>query len=133
LSALVWAGDAERADRLRAAINVASMNPPSVVSGDLLTETTRLAASAPPEATLVVFHSAVMPYLSPEDRTRFIDVVSQVPAVWVSFEGLGVLPEIDARLMQESEPDSRAFVLARDGAPVALASPHGRWIRWLDP
>jgi hypothetical protein len=133
LSALVWAGDAEREDRLRAAINVASMNPPSVVSGDLLTETTRLAASAPPEATLVVFHSAVMPYLSPEDRTRFIDVVSQVPAVWVSFEGLGVLPEIDARLMQESEPDSRAFVLARDGAPVALASPHGRWIRWLDP
>jgi hypothetical protein len=133
LSALVWAGDAEREDRLRAAINVASMNPPSVVSGDLLTETTRLAASAPPEATLVVFHSAVMPYLSPEDRTRFIDVVSQLPAVWVSFEGLGVLPEIDARLMQESEPDSRAFVLARDGAPVALASPHGRWIRWLDP
>jgi hypothetical protein len=131
LSALVWAGDREREDRLRAAINVASMNPPSVVSGDLLTETTRLAASAPADATLVVFHSAVMPYLSPEDRVRFIDVVSQLPAVWVSFEGLGVLPGIGARL-GVSERDDRAFVLACDGLPMALASPHGRWMRWLD-
>jgi hypothetical protein len=130
LTALVWAGDAEREDRLRAAIRVASNDPPSVTAGDLLTETTRLAASAPPEATLVVFHSAVMPYLSAEERTSFIDVVSQLPAVWVSFEGLGVLPEIGARL-GVSERDDRAFVLARDGEPVALASPHGRWVRWL--
>jgi hypothetical protein len=131
LTALVWAGDAEREDRLRAAINVASMNPPSVVSGDLLTETTRLAAGAPADATLVVFHSAVMPYLSPEDRTRFIEIVSQPPAIWVSFEGLGVLPEIGARL-GVSERDDRAFVLASDGQPMALASPHGRWMHWLD-
>ena len=131
LSALVWAGDAEREDRLRAAIRVASNDPPSVVSGDLLGETTRLAASAPPEATLVVFHSAVMPYLSPEDRKRFIEVVSRLPAVWVSFEGLGVLPGIGARL-GVSERDDRAFVLARDRQPMALANPHGRWMRWLD-
>jgi hypothetical protein len=131
LTALVWAGDEEREDRLRAAIDVASMNPPSVVSGDLLTETTRLAASAPSDATLVVFHSAVMPYLSPEDRTRSIEIVSQLPAVWISFEGLGVLPEIGARL-GVSERDDRAFVLACDGQPMALASPHGRWMQWLD-
>jgi hypothetical protein len=131
LTALVWAGDAEREGRLRAAISVASMNPPSVVLGDLLSETTRLAASAPPDATLVVFHSAVMPYLSAEDRTRFIEIVSQLPAVWVSFEGLGVLPEIGAGL-GVSERDDRAFVLARDGQPMALASPHGRWMHWLD-
>jgi hypothetical protein len=131
LRALVWAGDAEREYRLRAAIRVASHDPPTVTAGDLLTETTRLAASAPPDATLVVFHSAVMPYLSPEDRTRFIKVVSGLSAIWISFEGLGVLPDIDARLMKESEPDSRGFVLARDGEPFALASPHGRWMRWV--
>jgi hypothetical protein len=131
LSALVWAGDTEREDRLRAAIRVASSDPPAVISGDLLSETTTLAASATSDATLVVFHSAVMPYLSREDRARFIDVVSQLPAVWVSFEGLGVLPGIGARL-GGSERDERAFVLARDGQPIALASPHGRWIRWLD-
>jgi hypothetical protein len=88
----VWAGDAEREDRLRAAIEVASNDPPSVAAGDLLTETTRLAASAPPEATLVIFHSAVMPYSSPEDRTRFIEVVSGLSATWISFEGPSVLP-----------------------------------------
>jgi hypothetical protein len=131
LTALVWAGDAEREDRLQAAIRVASSDPPSVISGDLLSETTTLAASAPSDATLVVFHSAVMPYLSREDGARFIDVVSQLPAVWVSFEGLGVLPGICARL-GVSERDERAFVLARDGQPMALASPHGRWMRWLD-
>jgi hypothetical protein len=131
LSALVWAGDAEREDRLRAAIRVASNDPASVASGDLLSETTRLAATAPPDATLVVFHSAVMPYLSSEDRTRFIEIVSGLSATWISFEGLGVLPDIDARLMEESEPDSHAFVLAGDGEPVALASPHGRWMRWV--
>jgi hypothetical protein len=131
LSALVWAGDTEREDRLRAAIRVASSDPLAVISGDLLSETTTLAASATSDATLVVFHSAVMPYLSREDRARFIDVVSQLPAVWVSFEGLGVLPGIGARL-GVSERDERAFVLARDGQPIALASPHGRWIRWLD-
>jgi len=131
LTALVWAGDAEREDRLRAAINVASIDPPSVASGDLLTETTRLAASAPREATLVIFHSAVMPYLSPEERTRFIEIVSGLAATWISFEGLGVLPGIDTRL-GVSERDDRAFVLARDGRPMALASPHGGWMRWLD-
>jgi hypothetical protein len=131
LAALVWAGDAEREDRLRAAIHVASMRPPSVVSGDLLSETTRVAATTPSDATLVVFHSAVMPYLSSKDRTRFIETVSGLSATWISFEGVGVLPDIDARLMEQSEPDSRAFVLARDGEPVALASPHGRWVRWV--
>ena len=70
------AGDTGREHRLRAAIRVASNDPPTVISGDLLGEPRKLAASAPREATLVVFDSAVMPYLSPEDRARFIDVVS---------------------------------------------------------
>jgi hypothetical protein len=60
---------------------------------------------------------------------RFIEIVLGLSATWISFEGLGLLPDIDARLMKESEPDSRAFVLARDGEPVSLASPHGRWVR----
>jgi hypothetical protein len=72
-----------------------------------------------------------MPYLSPEDRTRFIEIVSGLSATWISFEGLRVLPGICARL-GVSERDDRAFVLARDGQPMALASPHGRWMRWLD-
>jgi hypothetical protein len=131
LTDLVWAGDPEREARLRAAIHLASIDPPSVESGDLLNETARLAAPAPADATLVIFHSAVMPYLLPEDRTRFIEIVSALSAVWISFEGQGVVPEIDARLMEEEESEHGAFIFARDGEPVAFASPHGRWVRWL--
>lgn len=131
LAALVWADDAEREARLRAAIRVASMDPPSVESGDLLSQTARLAADAPAHATLVVFHSAVMPYLSSEDRAMFLEIVSALSSVWISFEGRGVMPEIDARLAQVQASEGPAFVLARDGEPVASASPHGRWVRWL--
>ena len=131
LTALVWAGDPEREARLRAAIHLASIDPPSLESGDLLNETARLAATAPADATLVIFHSAVMPYLPPEDRTRFIEVVSGLSAVWISFEGQGVVLEIDARLTGEGKPQDGAFILSRDGEPVAFASPHGRWVRWL--
>ncbi len=79
----------------------------------------------------MLFHSAVMPFLRPEDRPRFVELVSSLPRVWVSFEGRGVLPEIDARL-PPSASDEDAFVMARDREPVALASPHGRWLRWLE-
>jgi hypothetical protein len=132
LTALVWAGDPEREARLRAAIRLASTDPPSVESGDLLNESARLAATAPADATLVIFHSAAMPYLPTEDRTRFIEIVSGLSAVWISFEGQGVVPEIDARLTEEGNSQDGAFILSRDGEPVAFASPHGRWMRWLD-
>src|SRR4029078_7982013 len=58
LETLVWPGQNERAARLHAAINVARRDPPRVVRGDLLTDLARLAAAAPEDATLVVFHTA---------------------------------------------------------------------------
>src|SRR5919198_788009 len=128
LSALVWAGDTDREERLRAALRIAAVDLPPVLTGDILDAMTPLAESAPADATLVLFHSAVMPYLRPEDRTRFVELASSLPNVWVSFEGRGALPEIDARLAA-SGSDEDAFVLARDGEPLALASPHGRWLR----
>ena len=99
--------------------------------GDLLVDTAGLAARAPAGTQLVVLHSAVMPYLESAERSRFIQIVSGLPAVWISFEAWGVLPEIDARLPDSAAPSQGDFVLARDGEPVALANPHGRWVRWL--
>ena len=102
-----------------------------MLAGDILGTIEPLAESAPADATLVLFHSAVMPYLRPQDRTRFVERISSLSTVWVSFEGRGVLPEIDARL-PTSASDEDAFVLARDGEPLALADPHGCWLRWLE-
>jgi hypothetical protein len=106
------------------------LDPPSILRGDLLDKVAPLADQAPSDATLVLFHSAVMPYLPSEDRQRFVKSAVSVPGVWVSFEGRGVLPEIDGKLPKNALEEN-AFVLARDGEPVAVADPHGRWLRWL--
>jgi hypothetical protein len=54
LSCLVWPGEGDRAQRLRAAISAARRDPPVVHRGDLLTDLPALAAQAPADATLVV-------------------------------------------------------------------------------
>jgi hypothetical protein len=103
-----------------------------VKAGDILEMTAPLAAGAPSGATLVVFHSAVLPYLLPNDRRRFVELVSELPSVWISFEGRGALPSVDAKLPRDCRVDDGSFVLALNGEPVATANPHGRWLRWLD-
>ena len=130
LGALVWAGNEDREGRLRAALRVAAGEPPIVEPGDALDTLERMADGAPPGATLVSFHSAVMPYLRPEDRPRFATLMSSLPGAWVSFEGKGVLPDVDARLPAAAR-EAEGFVLALDGEPLALASPHGRWLTWF--
>lgn len=132
LALLVWPGpdhDA-RVARLRAAAEVAASDPPLIVRGDILEHLTEVAAASPPEATLVVFHSAVLLYLDAAARRRFADLVAALPAaigrrvVWLSNETLGTLPEIDARVPADAMTDQR-FVQTVDGVPVALAGQHG--------
>ena len=65
--------------------------------GDLLAELPALAAQAPPSATLVVFHSAVLVYLSAETRRAFVDIVQSLPGHWISNEGPDVLPSWSRR------------------------------------
>lgn len=132
LATLVWPGpdhDA-RVARLRGAAAVAASDPPSVERGDLLDRLVDVAAEAPPEATLVVFHSAVLLYVSPADRRRFADLVAGLGRAigrrvqWLSNETRGTLPEIDALVPTDAATDHR-FVQTLDGRPVALAGQHG--------
>jgi len=60
LETLVWPGQNERAEHLRGAIRSAQAEPPKVIRGDLLTDLEPLIAAAPRNATLVVFHTAVL-------------------------------------------------------------------------
>ena len=129
LSCLVWPGESDRAERLAAAIASARRDPPPVYRGDLLTGLPGLAAQAPAEATLVVYHSAVLASVAPGQRLRFADTVRGVADVWLSNEGPGVVPGL---AVPDCEDDP--FVLARDGrTPLALADGHGTWLRWLAP
>lgn len=129
LETLVWPGQEDRLKRLHAAIHVARANPPRVLLGDLLTDLTALAATAPRDATLVIFHSAVLTYVDQAHRARFVETVQQLDAVWVSNEGPYVFPEVDAKLNRDL-PENQ-MLLALNGEPVALTAGHGQSITWL--
>jgi hypothetical protein len=132
LEALVWPEHHERRQRLRAAAGIARTDPPRLVRGDLLTDLPTLAADAPEHATLVIFHSAVLTYVAPPARTRFVDLVRELPGHWVSNEGTSVLPRIPAPRSHADESAAPApFLLALDGQPVALTGPHGQSLTWL--
>lgn len=129
LRSLVWPEQTDRFDTLSAAIEVARREPVRVVPGDLTTDLAGLAARAPANATLVVFHSAVLAYLDDEQRAQFRREMAALaawrPTVWVSNEGPGVVVELPV------PPGSVPFVLARDGIALAYASPHGERLDWF--
>jgi hypothetical protein len=129
LEALVWPEETDRLDRLRAAVRIARRDPPRVVAGDLLDRLGEIASQAPRDATLVVFHTAVLAYLPVEGRRRFADAMAALGAEWISCEGPGVL-DLHRSSAQPVAPSH--FVLARGGRdPVAYCDPHGRWLQWL--
>lgn len=129
LASLIWPEQAERFEILRGAVAIARRQPAPVTRGDLLTDLIPVAATAPEDATLVVFHSAVLAYLDVEQRGNFREAVGELaarrPTVWLSNEGPGVV--VDLNLPDGPVP----FVLARDGEALATASPHGDWVAWL--
>ena len=82
---------------------------------------------------MVVFHSAVIAYLTASDRARFHELMTGLVrdgrCHWVSNEAANVLPDV---VGAAAAPDDHAgFVLGIDGRAVALTHGHGRWLRWL--
>jgi hypothetical protein len=127
LETLVWPDQPDRAARLHAAIAVAREDPPRVVAGDLLTALHALAAEAPADATLVVFHTAVLAYIADrEARAGFVRTVRDLHAVWISNEAPYVFPDIVASPVRRG-----AFLLSVNGEPRAWTDPHGGWIDWI--
>lgn len=124
LETLVWPEHDARRIRLRAAAAVASAGPPTLVRGDLIETIPTLVAKAPLGARVVVFHSAVLVYLEPERRARFVELMRSLPEVtWVSNEGEHVLPIVAEQL---KVPANGRTVVAVNGRPRALAGPHGQ-------
>ena len=130
LETLVWPGQAERLERLQRALAVAARHRPRVVRGDLRRDLAALAAEAPPDATLVVFHTAVLSYVaSTADRDAFATAVAALGARWVANESPRVLPAIAARA--GAPPATGCFLLSVDGRPCAWTDPHGTAIEWI--
>lgn len=131
LDNLVWPEQDERRARLRAAIEVARREPPTLQRGDLFDHLPGLLEEAARHGTPVVFHSAVVAYLEVAGRERFHDLmtglVEEGRCRWISNEGRRVLP----RLTDGLDVPSGRFVTALDGVPLAYAHGHGHAVEWL--
>ena len=130
LETLIWPGEEDRLDRLHSAADILAADPPAIVRGDLVDELSRAAAEAPPEATLVVLHSAVLGYLPADRRALAVETIRATGAVWLANEGLGVLADLDAELPADAGADG-SFLLRRDGVALAETGPHGGYFRAL--
>ncbi|MER7578956.1 DUF2332 domain-containing protein [Kitasatospora sp. NPDC097691] len=131
LESLVWPEQTHRLDRLRGAVRVARAEPPLLVRGDLNATVRELVAQVPAGTTPVVFHSAVLAYLSPEAREEFAVTVRELPGHWISNEAVSVLPAVARRLPRPAPPGSGLFALALDERPVAFTGPHGQSLDWF--
>ena len=129
LEALVWPGEGDRARLLRQALALAQRDPPRIVRGDLRHDLPRLAAEAPRDATLVVFHTAVLAYVpDQDDRAGFANTVKTLGAQWVSNESAEVFNRPD-----EPPAPWGSFLLSLNGRGVAHTDAHGTSIDWFAP
>lgn len=130
LEALIWPEHSHRRHRLREAAAVAAAEPPVLVRGDLVDDLPALAARAPVDATLVVFHTSVLYQVPSPRREAFAAIVRGLPGHWLANEAPGVLPYATL----PAPPDDAAYnVLALDGVPLAWTRSHGQAIAWFGP
>jgi hypothetical protein len=140
LLACVWPDHPARRRRLEGAIALARVRPPVVRVGDLVDVLPTLLAEVPPATQFVVFHSAVLSYVSEERRRAFADALADASRardiVWVSNEGAGVVPEITALApplgnLQFLLGRTRFTSGRRQDELLALSHPHGAELTWL--
>lgn len=130
LEHLVWPEHHERLERLRRAVQIAQIERPRVLAGDLRKDLPELIAAAPCDATVVVFHTAVLNYIADQnDRDAFAaSMIGDARVVWLSNEGPRIFPQFKAAAGPVRE---NMFLLAVDGQAVAWTGPHGQEIHWI--
>jgi hypothetical protein len=130
LEALMWPGEGRREEQLHQAIAVARTSPPPLVKGDFVDLLRDVAAGAPPDATLVVFHSVAAAYAEEPRRARLFDAITKLGVPWISMEVPGIIPGVDGG--PRSADERGALLIVRDGrTPLAYCDSHGAWMRWL--
>lgn len=133
LQMLIWPEHDDRRAQLVRAIEVARAEPPAIVAGNLLDELPAQVERGAAHGTVVVFHSAVIAYLTADDRDRFQELMTGLVAEgrchWVSNEAPNVLPAVTATAVVPD--DHPGFVLGIDGRAVALTHGHGRSLQWV--
>jgi hypothetical protein len=144
LLACLWPDNLPRFERLRGALTTArtTADPPTVFQGDIIDALPGVVAGIDTDGPLVVFHSWVAAYLSPERQRGLVETVRDLsrlrPIHYVYAEApveTPGLPTPPSPFPSTTAHLATALVhLAADGSPpVRLADMHhhGKWLRWL--
>lgn len=129
LMSYVWADQADRMERLNAALAIAAPAPPHVERADALSWLPRVLARPAEGAVRVLYHSIAWQYLPPDDQAKGEAIIAEA--------GSRATPEAPlARLAMEADDKT-------DGAAISLqcwpggerqelgrADFHGRWVKW---
>ena len=105
LELLVWPGQEHRLEALRGALEVARADPPRLVRGDLTTDLPALAAEAPRDATLVIFHTAVLAYVPADGRRAFREALRATTGrLYVQIRRAGERRPLEGEMVLRSAP-----------------------------
>ena len=124
--ALIWPEQVERFERFDAAIAIARRDPPAIREGDALDLLPAAIGEAPPDASLVVYHSFVLNQWTSTDRERFHELLAVTDR------------RIDRISMEMLVRGQRHAVVEHtryEGGEatadrLGTAHHHGEWLRW---
>jgi hypothetical protein len=121
LKAFVWAGQEDRLARLDAAVEVLRADPPQVLQDDLPDALPEVLAGLPTGGLTLVFQTAVLGYLSAEERAH-VRATLERPRRDLVFVSAGSPREV------EQSWGMRIFRPGRDREFVGHADYHGAWL-----
>jgi hypothetical protein len=131
LESFVWPDQLERLALLRAAVALASAQPPPIEAQAADEWLPARLVERPTGAATVVFHSIMWNYLSRDAQRRIGTLLADIgaqahagaPLAWLRLE---FVSHTGAQLRLTLWPGGSERTLA-------VADPHGRWTRWLGP
>ena len=143
LLACLWPDNLARFTRLREALATArtTPHPPEVHRGDVVDDLTGVAERISPSDPLIVFHSWVAAYLSPQRQRELVAAVQRLARVrtvhYLYAEASAETPGLPTPPSPSPRPTSHlatALVHLAPGGfpPVRLADMHhhGNWLQW---
>jgi hypothetical protein len=133
LLSYVWADQADRVARVRAALELARQDPPPVERGDAADWVEAELADLPEGQTTVLYHSFVWHYLPKATQDRITAALETAGRRAHAGAGLACLSfEMAPELIDGAERALLTLTLWPGGERRVLdeAHPHGRWVRW---
>ena len=129
LIAYVWADQAERLARAKAAIEVALASGVEVETADAVDWTRRRVAPKPGAAT-VLYHSVFWQYMPPASQAALAALIEEIgsaataeaPFAWLRMEPPGSVPRMEIRLTLWPGGETRV---------LGKTHPHGAYVNWF--